>query len=50
MHSESNYLHPREDDPILEIDRLDKKLDKTLVAWKLIRCNTYSHSYLSELS
>jgi GntR family transcriptional regulator len=48
-YSEAAYLPLQEGDPLLEIDRLAAKLDGTPVEWRVSRCDTSAHSYLSEL-
>ena len=35
--------------PLLEIDRVALSLDGTPVEWRLSRCNTARHHYLSEI-
>jgi GntR family transcriptional regulator len=35
--------------PILEIDRLAETLDGTPVEWRISRCDSHTHSYLSEI-
>ncbi|MBT7509671.1 MAG: UTRA domain-containing protein, partial [Rhodospirillaceae bacterium] len=35
--------------PLLEIDRLAETVDGTPVEWRLSRCDTRAHHYLSEI-
>ena len=47
--AESCHLTLIEGAPLLEIDRLAFTLDGTPVEWRVSRCDTSAHSYLSEL-
>ena len=47
--SEAVYLSLQEGDPLLEIDRLATTFDGTPVEWRISRCDTSAHSYLSKL-
>lgn len=47
--SESKYLSIPPGAPLLEIDRLAVTLDGTPVEWRVSRCDTRTHSYLSEI-
>lgn len=46
---EARYLSLIEGAPLLEINRLAFTLDGTPVEWRVSRCDTSAHSYLSEL-
>jgi len=48
-HGEAAYLSLQEGAPLLEIDRLAATLDGTPLEWRVSRCDTSAHSYLSEL-
>lgn len=46
---EATYLSLPEGAPLLEVDRLAVTLDGTPVEWRISRCDTRAHSYLSEI-
>ncbi len=47
--TEANYLSLKEGAPLLQVDRLAVTLDGTPVEWRVSRCDTRKHSYLSEI-
>ncbi|NQW00472.1 MAG: GntR family transcriptional regulator [Rhodospirillales bacterium] len=46
---EAGYLSIATGAPLLEVDRLAVTLDGTPVEWRVSRCDTRAHSYLSEI-
>jgi len=46
---EAKHLSLAEGAPLLEVDRLAVTLDGTPVEWRVSRCDTRAHSYLSEI-
>lgn len=46
---EAKVLSVKPGDPLLEIDRLATTLDGMPVEWRVSRCDTRAHSYLSEI-
>jgi len=48
-HDEARALGLSNGTPLLEIDRLAETLDGTPVEWRVSRCDSRAHSYLSEI-